>query len=55
MTDPIVEEVRETRRKILARFDNDWKKYHAYLMEREKELRAQGVEFADDLKPKAKA
>jgi hypothetical protein len=34
--DDAIEEVREIRRQILARFDNDIEKYCDYLMERQK-------------------
>lgn len=34
--DEVIEEVREIRRQIWARFDNDVEKYCAYLMERQK-------------------
>jgi len=37
--DPIVEEVRKTREKILESFDYDTKKYIEYIIEKQKENR----------------
>lgn len=34
--DDAIEEIREIRRQLFARFDNDIEKYGAYLMERQK-------------------
>ena len=41
----ILEEVREAKRRVNARFDHDVHKYCADVMRRQEELKKQGVKF----------
>ncbi len=41
----IIEEVREAKRKVNARFNNDIHKYCVDVMRRQEELKKQGVKF----------
>ena len=41
----IIEEVREAKRKVNARFDNDIHKYCVDVMRRQEELKKQGKKF----------
>jgi ribosomal 50S subunit-associated protein YjgA (DUF615 family) len=38
-TDPLLEEVDEMRRRIMARHDNDWRKVLAYYLEADRQRR----------------
>jgi hypothetical protein len=44
--DPIVSEVHQTRRQIMAEFDNDLTAYVAYLRSRENEFRSRGFRYS---------
>ena len=41
-TDPLIDDIRQVRHEISARFGHDPRKYYDYLLEREQNLRAVG-------------
>ena len=47
----IVDRVRAARKNLWSKYDFDVDKVFSFIKEKENELRKEGVEFADDLKP----